>query len=184
MSGRLPANPDPIAPSNPDPDGGADRESGLTARAADAAWGLVRRIHLGTRQPGNWMQLFQFAVVGASGYVINLVVFALLTELAGVHHVLAAVGAFCVAVTNNFALNRIWTFRSQGAREHHAGFQAARFFAVSVVGLTVNLIVLTALVDGAGVRELPSQAVAVAVATPVNFVGNKLWTFGRARLGG
>ncbi len=27
--------------------------------------------------------------------------------------------------------------------------------------------------------ELPAQAIAVAVATPVNFIGNKLWTFGR-----
>lgn len=157
-------------------------QSGLTARAADATWALARRIHLGTRQPGNWLQLFQFAVVGASGYVVNLIVFALLTEFAGFHHVLAAVGAFCVAVTNNFILNRIWTFRSQGAREHHAGFQAARFFAVSVVGLSVNLVVLTLLVDVAELSELPSQAIAVAVATPVNFVGNKLWTFGRARL--
>lgn len=170
------------APSGPAAPGRAAPQTGLTARAADAAWALVRRIHLGTRQPGNWLQLFQFAVVGASGYVVNLIVFALLTELAGFHHVLAAIGAFCVAVTNNFILNRIWTFRSQGAREHHAGFQAARFFAVSVVGLTVNLIVLTLLVDGLELSELPSQAIAVAVATPVNFVGNKLWTFGRARL--
>jgi putative flippase GtrA len=174
----------PQGPAVPDPPTG-DRgapQGGLTARAADATWALARRIHLGTRRPGNWLQLFQFAVVGASGYVVNLIVFALLTGLADVHHVLAAIGAFCVAVTNNFILNRIWTFRAQGAREHHAGFQAARFFAVSVVGLTVNLIVLTLLVDGLDLSELPSQAIAVAVATPVNFIGNKLWTFGRVRL--
>jgi dolichol-phosphate mannosyltransferase len=152
-----------------------------TSRAADVAWDIVRRIHLGSRRPGNWVQLFQFGVVGGTGYVINLIVFALLTEQLDVHHVLAAIGAFAVAVTNNFALNRLWTFRSQGAREHHAGFQAARFFAVSIAGLAVNLVVLTVLVDGLGAPELPSQAVAVAVATPVNFVGNKLWTFSRRR---
>jgi putative flippase GtrA len=168
-------------PAAPPPAEAATGQSGLTARAADATWALARRIHLGTRRPGNWLQLFQFAVVGASGYVVNLVVFALLTELADVHHVIAAVGAFCVAVTNNFVLNRIWTFRAQGAREHHAGFQAARFFAVSLAGLTVNLIALTLLVDVLEFSELPAQAIAVAVATPVNFIGNKLWTFGRAR---
>lgn len=153
---------------------------GRTVRAADAAWGLVRRIHLGSRRPENWVQLFQFAVVGGSGYVINLIVFALLTAGADVHHVLAAVAAFVVAVMNNFALNRIWTFSSQGARDDHAGFQAARFFTVSLVGLGVNLLVLTVLVDALEVPELPAQAIAVAAATPVNFVGNKLWTFGRA----
>jgi putative flippase GtrA len=148
--------------------------------AAHRAWRVVRRVHLGTREPANWVQLFHFAVVGGSGYVVNLIVFTILTELTGVNHLLAAVGAFVVAVTNNFLLNRHWTFRRQGSTEAHAGFQAARFLTVSVVGLGVNLLVLELLVSAAGMAELPSQAIAVAVATPVNFIGNKLWTFGRA----
>jgi len=147
--------------------------------AADWTWSLVRRIHLGTRKPGNWLQLFHFAVVGGTGYAVNLVVFTLLNGAADINHLLAAVGAFTVAVTNNFLLNRHWTFRRQGSTEAHAGFQAARFLTVSVVGLAVNLVALAALVDGAGLAELPGQAIAVALATPVNFVGNKLWTFDR-----
>ena len=146
---------------------------------ADETWSLLRRIHLGTRKPGNWLQLFQFVVVGGTGYAVNLVVFTLLNGAADINHLLAAVGAFCVAVTNNFQLNRHWTFRRQGSADAHAGFQAARFLTVSVVGLAVNLAVLAALVDGAGMAELPGQAIAVALATPVNFVGNKLWTFDR-----
>ena len=102
--------------------------------------------------------------------------FALITSTTDVNHTAAAIWAFCIAVTNNFVLNRVWTFRAQGARDDHAGFQAARFFAVSLTGLVVNLLVLALLVDS-GLAELPSQAIAVAVATPVNFVGNKLWTF-------
>ena len=141
---------------------------------ADRAWSLVRRVHLGTRKPANWMQLVKFALVGSSGYVVNLVVFALLAEAGGLHHIPAAVGAFCVAVTNNFLLNRHWTFR---ARDGHAGFQAARFFAVSLVGLGVNLAVLELLVSVAELPELPAQALAVAMVMPVNFIGNKLWTF-------
>lgn len=147
--------------------------------AANRAWGIVRRVHLGTKQPGNWLQLFHFAVVGGSGYVVNLIVFTLLTKGADVNHLLAAVGAFVVAVTNNFLLNRHWTFRRQGSKQSHAGFQAARFFTVSLVGLGVNLAILELLVSGVGMAELPSQAIAVALATPVNFIGNKLWTFDR-----
>jgi len=147
-------------------------------RAADWSWGILRRIHLGTRKPGNWLQLFHFVVVGGTGYIVNLIVFTLLNGGADVNHILAAIGAFTVAVTNNFLLNRHWTFRHQGSTESHAGFQAARFLTVSTVGLGVNLVVLALLVDG-GLAELPSQAIAVAVATPVNFVGNKLWTFDR-----
>jgi dolichol-phosphate mannosyltransferase len=160
----------------------APHAGGAPARAANASWELIRRVHLGTRRPANWVQLFQFVVVGGTGYLINLIVFALLTKGVDLHHIPAAIGAFAVAVTNNFILNRVWTFRLQGARDAHAGFQAARFFAVSLAGLAVNLLVLTALVDLADVTELVAQAVAVAVATPVNFIGNKLWTFGRDRI--
>ena len=145
-----------------------------TARAAERTWALARRIHLGTRKPENWLQLFKFGLVGASGYAINLIVFTLLAEGLGVHHIAAAVGAFCVAVTNNFLWNRHWTF---SAADGHAGFQAARFFAVSIGALGVNLVVLALLVDVGGAPAVASQAFAVAVAMPVNFVGNKLWTF-------
>ena len=147
------------------------------ARWSDWAWGVARRIHLGTQKPGNWVQLFKFGVVGGSGYVVNIIVFAALSQGADLHHIPAAVGAFLVAVTNNFLWNRQWTFRVEAPGLHPA-HQGARFLAVSVAGLGVNLIVLEALVSGAELAELPAQAIAVAVAMPVNFIGNKLWTFG------
>ena len=120
------------------------------------------------------MQLLKFGIVGGSGYLINLAVFALLTGGLGLHHSLAAVGAFCVAVTNNFLWNRHWTFE---AGDGHAGFQAARFFAVSIAALLINLAALEALIAGASLGDLAAQAIAVAVAMPFNFLGNKLWTF-------
>jgi putative flippase GtrA len=136
--------------------------------------GVLRRIHHGTRKPANWVQLLRFGLVGISGYVVNLAVFALLSGALDVHHIAAAVAAFAVAVINNFAWNRHWTF---DARDGHAGFQAARFFTVSVIGLGINLALLELFVTGADLPELPAQALAVALTMPVNFVGNKLWTF-------
>jgi dolichol-phosphate mannosyltransferase len=133
----------------------------------------AKRIGKGTRKSENWIQLFQFGLVGASGYVVNLAVFAALTQLAGLHHIPAAIGAFVVAVTNNFWWNRHWTF---DAKHGHAGFQAARFFTVSVLALGVNLVALELLIRG-GTPELAAQALAVAIAMPFNFIGNKIWTF-------
>jgi len=135
---------------------------------------VARRVHLATRRPENWVELFKFGLVGASGYVVNLVAFTALLKGLHIHHILAAIGAFCVAVTNNFLLNRGWTFR---ATEGHAGFQAARFLAVSIAALGINLVVLYLLADVAGLAEVPAQAIAVATAMPFNFLGNKLWTF-------
>jgi putative flippase GtrA len=133
----------------------------------------ARRIGRGTLKPGNWLQLMQFGLVGASGYLINLAVFAVVNGALGIHYIGAAIIAFCVAVTSNFWWNRHWTF---DAKHGHAGFQAARFFTVSVLALIVNLVALKLLVGG-GMSELPAQAISVAIAMPFNFVGNKLWTF-------
>lgn len=135
---------------------------------------LAYRIGAAARRPASWWQLCKFGLVGGSGYLINLAVFAVLSGSLGVHHLLAAVGAFCVAVASNFFWNRHWTF---AAGHGHAGFQAARFFAVSLAALAINLVVLEALVGGTSLGDLPSQAIAVAVAMPFNFLGNKLWTF-------
>lgn len=135
----------------------------------------AKRIGRGTLKPQNWVQLLQFGLVGVSGYIVNLAVFAVVVGPLNVHHIPAAIIAFCVAVTNNFWWNRHWTF---GAREGHAGFQAARFFVVSFVAFVVSLGVLTLLVE-AGVPKLPAQALAIIAVTPLNFVGNKLWSFAR-----
>jgi dolichol-phosphate mannosyltransferase len=135
---------------------------------------LAIRIGAAARRPASWWQLAKFGLVGGSGYLINLAVFALLSGTFGVHHIVAAIGAFVVAVSNNFFLNRHWTF---GPGERPAHFQAARFFAVSLASLGINLVVLELLLSGDVVSELPAQAIAVAVAMPFNFLGNKLWTF-------
>ena len=132
------------------------------------------RVGAAARRPASWWQLIKFGLVGVSGYLVNLGVFALLSGNLGVHHLLAAVGAFCVAVSSNFFWNRHWTF---AAGDGHAGFQAARFFAVSIAALLINLVMLEALVGGTSMGELTAQAIAVAVAMPFNFLGNKLWTF-------
>lgn len=135
---------------------------------------LAYRIGAAARHPANWIQLFKFGLVGGSGYLINLAVFALCTGILDVHHVAAAIAAFAVAVTNNFLWNRHWTFAAGAGA---ASFQAPRFFAVSVASLGLNLAVLQLLISSGAVGDLTAQAIAVAVAMPFNFVGNRLWTF-------
>ncbi len=153
----------------------AEPENRLLSRSSDWVWRLLRRIHLGTAKPDNWIQLFKFGLVGGSGYVVNLLVFALLTGPTApctTSRPRSAPSASRSPTTSSGTA--IWTF---SARHGHAGFQAARFITVSVVGLAVNLAILELLISAAGLGELPAQALAVALAMPVNFIGNKLWTF-------
>lgn len=126
------------------------------------------------REPANWLQLIRFGLVGASGYLVNLAVFALATNAGGAEHKRAATLAFAVALMNNFAWNRHWTFR---ARSGHAGFQAARFVLISTGAFLVSLAILELLVAVAGLPEVISQAIAILCATPLNFLGNRLWSF-------
>jgi dolichol-phosphate mannosyltransferase len=131
------------------------------------------RVDAALRRRANWEQLVKFCVVGATGYVVNLAVYTLLLEVAGLHYVPAAVGSFLVAVTNNYTWNRVWTFRGQRG---HVIFQGLRFLVVSTSALGANLLVLYLLVQ-AGLGEVVAQALAIMLVTPVNFIGNKLWSF-------
>jgi dolichol-phosphate mannosyltransferase len=131
-------------------------------------------VNAALRHRGNWEQLVKFCAVGVSGYVVNLAVYTVLLSL-GVHYISAAVASFVVAVTNNYVWNRLWTFRDQRG---HVAYQGARFLIVSTLALLANLVVLYALV-AAGLGKVPAQAIAIVLVTPVNFVGNKLWSFGR-----
>jgi dolichol-phosphate mannosyltransferase len=135
---------------------------------------LHLRVRAGLRRPHNWVQLVKFCAVGASGYVVNLCVFAICFEALGLHHLLSATVAFVVAVTNNFWWNRHWTFKARSGR---AGFQAARFFTVSILAFLFAATILEVLVTVADVQELAAQALSIAAATPLNFIGNKMWSF-------
>jgi putative flippase GtrA len=151
----------------------AIRPEASTSRAA----ALADALGLALRRPANWVQLAKFCLVGATGYAVNLAVYATLVHAADVHYLPAAVCSFLVAVTNNYTWNRLWTFRYQRG---HLVFQGMRFLTVSTVALLANLAFLTALVV-LGLPKVPAQALAIALVTPWNFVANKLWSFRRRR---
>jgi putative flippase GtrA len=146
---------------------GATSHAGMSVRAAHVPEGLRRR--------ENWVQLVKFGVVGASGYVVNLAVYTLLLEEADLHYVAAATGSFLVAASWNYWWNRTWTFRAQRG---NFGIQGMRFFIVSAAVYVANVGVLAALVSS-GLGKIVAQAIAIILVTPLNFLGNKLWSFRR-----
>src|SRR5256885_1257907 len=87
-------------------------------------------------------QFARFCAVGASGYAVNLAVYAALLA-AGVHYLAAAAVAFLVAAASNYAWNRAWTFRTSGAPVLGQG---ARALTVSALSLGANQLFLFVLV--------------------------------------
>ncbi len=132
----------------------------------------MTRLRTALTSPHNWTQLAKFCAVGAIGYGINLAVYAALIHQ-GLHYLAAATCSFLVAVTSNYTWNRIWTFR---AERGHVGAQGVRFLVVSLASLGANLLVLHLLIT-AGTGKFGGQAIAIVLVTPLNFVGNKLWSF-------
>ncbi len=144
--------------------------------ASNAASALARsRAGRALSRPHNWLQLAKFCAVGASGYAVNLAVYTALLRGADFHYLGAATCSFLVAVTSNYTWNRVWTFRGDRG---HVAYQGLRFLVVSTVALAANLALLKGFVElGAG--KVVGQAIAIVAVTPLNFVGNKLWSFRR-----
>ena len=136
----------------------------VSARAVAA----LRRRH-------NWIQLTRFGVVGASGFVINLAVYQALLGI-GAHS--AAAVSFVVSAASNYWWNRHWTFVDQ---KGSFALQGARFYAVSLAAFAFNQLWLALFLDVLGLGKLVSQALAIILVTPLNFLGNKLWSFRRRR---
>jgi dolichol-phosphate mannosyltransferase len=133
------------------------------------------RVGAGLLAHRTFRQLVKFGLVGASGFIVNVSVFAFCLRVLGIHYRFAYVIAFCVAVSNNFVWNRLWTFRQQ-RNGSHVAMQGARFFAVSLVAATGGFVLLEVFVR-AGLPKIPGEMLAVALVVPISFLGNKHWSF-------
>ena len=126
-------------------------------------------------------QFVKFAVVGATGTIVNLMVLKatlliwaqFAAETPFTVEVFASGLAFAVAVVNNYLLNRWWTFRSSGSM----GGEFAKFLTVSIAGLGLNELAFWLFRGELGIDVMISQLLAIACVLPFNFVVNKLWSF-------
>ena len=156
-------------------------------------------------------QFLMFGLVGGSGVAVNTLVVIvckrihpdyerILLPIIGtdfnvrVYHLYATL-AFLVANVWNYQLNRMWTFRSRYQVPWLRGFfpfvgagTAAFVIALGVQTMLINPTSPLALPrsvfdDSTGLRTLLYWAnlIGTLVATPVNFVLNKLWVFASVR---
>ena len=125
------------------------------------------------RHPPNWIQLVKFGVVGAGGFAIYVGIYASLLGI-GAHG--AAAVAFVISAANNYWWNRHWTFAAQ---KGSVALQGMRFYVVSAAAFGANQAFLAVFLDWLGWGKVVAAAVAVIFVTPLNFLGNKLWSFRR-----
>lgn len=122
-------------------------------------------------------QFVKFGIVGASGFIVNLVVFTLLQRIVPDHarplqyNVIYSL-AFLAGGVSNYYFNRIWTFRSTG----HAVREGVQFLTVSAIALGVGLLVSAFVSQWLG-HGHKTWFVATLSGIVVNFFLNKYWTF-------
>ncbi len=131
---------------------------------------LRHRYRLYRYRYGAIARLLSFALVGASGFVIDVAVYLGLQAI-GAEHRAARFLSFWPAATWNWWLNRRLTFEER-PRQARAR-QWTKFVAGSAIGLGVNVgayLVLTGFVELFARHRLPALACGVLLGGGVNFL--------------
>lgn len=140
-------------------------------------WERLRRRWVRSTLAPLLTQFGEYALVGLSGVVVNLLLFAVAQRGVGATApaLLAASGlAFAGALLWNFVWNYRWTFRGRTGRPIPVHLT---FYAVIQVGaLGINLFVLAGLV-AAGVEATLAQLGGILVASGAGFAANLRWNF-------
>ncbi len=120
---------------------------------------------------------FKYYLVGASGVIVNLGILFTLTEFAGLWYLLSSSIAIYTSITTNFILNKIWTFKDTEMRQRTL-LMYAKFIGVSLVGMGIQLGFNYLFVDKLHLYYLLAALISIGIASSVNFVVNRHWTFG------
>ena len=118
------------------------------------------------------VQLFRYALVGGSTFLVDFVLLFVLTRL-GVPTVPAAGTAFAVGVTCNFLLTKFFAFKSVDPRVGGAG-EVAIFAFISAVGLVLTMVFMHLFTDVLGLYVMVAKLVSAALVFSWNFLGRKL----------
>jgi dolichol-phosphate mannosyltransferase len=132
-------------------------------------------------------RVLRFGLVGVSGVLVNLAVFALLSDVLHIDDMVSLAIAVEASILSNFFFNNEWTFGDKNAAAR-VGFSARliRYNLVSLVGMAIQLgsfrmitmLMMNAMhLDKIGMWKYPAQLVGIAIAMAWNFLTNFFWTW-------
>ncbi len=125
-------------------------------------------------------KLLKFASVGAIGSVSNISIFSFLVYL-DINYNIASVVAFLFAVTQNYTLNKKWTFKDHNTQTKQ---KFLKYFILNLSSFLVNLAVLNLVVinfDEGTLTKVIGQILGIGVAMGFNFIGSYLVVFAKEK---
>ena len=121
----------------------------------------------------------QFAVflsVGLINTIAALAVILILSEILGVHYVVANAVGYAFGLALGFVLHRNVTFKNQSDTQKQRS-ELIKFLVVFAVAYMIQLAALIVLVRGLGLPDQYAQVIAIGIYAVVNFIGNRVFTF-------
>lgn len=126
----------------------------------------------------------RYYTVSISGLVINYIVSFLLANdvansirlLSNEWYLEASIIGAIISMTSNFFLNKYWTFEDKRFEVRSTARQYLSFIGMSAIGLIIQISLLYYMVENF-VPYRMSLIISIAVATTINFILNKKFTF-------
>jgi dolichol-phosphate mannosyltransferase len=120
-------------------------------------------------------RVLKFAIVGASGVVVNVGMLWLLHGVLDVRIELAALLAIELSILSNFLINDAWTFRDE--RNRTFWMRAFGAHTGSVLAVAINYALLIVLNKQLDVYYLAAALLSIAAGAGVNYSVSALWTW-------
>ena len=117
------------------------------------------------------LQLFLYLIVGSFATLVEWLAFYALNTVCSLHYATATALAFVLSTAANWAFGRLILFR--GAQQNTAA-ELAKIYAVSVIGLLLNLAIMAVAVEKIGLAEMLSKIGATGIVFAWNFLVRKL----------
>ena len=118
-------------------------------------------------------QLVSYTLIGGSGVALDLVVFLLLHNMAGMNEQFANAISTTLGIANNFVLNARFTFE----RRDRLVVRFLRFYAVGLTGIALTNLLFLAFTDGLGIDANLIKAASLPLVLALQFVLNRKWSF-------
>lgn len=126
----------------------------------------------------HYEEMIKFGIVGSSGVLVNMGLLYFLTEEVGLYYILSAVIAVETSIISNFALNEFWTFVEKGKEGvKHIFKRLFKFNGISIAGMGIQVTVLAAFTELAGMYYLFSNLLAIIAVFGWNYLANIRWTW-------
>lgn len=120
------------------------------------------------------LKFTQFVLVGLTGTLITWGSLYLFVDKVGMPEWISYFLAYSVGIINNFAWNRLWTFRAERKR---VKLELFKYIVANYVGFSGYWFVSLILAYGFGVHYFISNIIGTAASFTINYLLARFWTF-------